>query len=88
MSLSDLVFWGRHPHGVRCVLGRRRCRRLSASRCGFGRPYPWNTASVREIMIVSAFVGLAGVLVWIGLLLWAAREDGRDQQRREYLRGR
>lgn len=39
-------------------------------------------------MIVSAFVGLAGVLVWIGLLLWAAREDGRDQQRREHLRGR
>jgi hypothetical protein len=39
-------------------------------------------------MIVSAFVGLAGVLLWIGLLLWAAREDGRDQQRRDYLRGR
>jgi hypothetical protein len=43
---------------------------------------------VGEFMIVSAVVGLAGVLVWIGLLLWAAREDGRDQQRREYLRGR
>jgi hypothetical protein len=39
-------------------------------------------------MIVSAFVGLAGVLVWIGLLVWAAREDGRDQRRRDYLRGR
>ena len=23
------------------------------------------------------------VLVWIALLLWAAREDGRDQERRD-----
>jgi hypothetical protein len=43
---------------------------------------------VREILIASAFLGLAGVLAYIGLLLWAAREDGRDQQRRDWLRGR
>ena len=43
---------------------------------------------MREIVIVSAVLGLAGSLVYIGLLLWAAREDGRDQARREHLRGR
>lgn len=37
---------------------------------------------MRELFIVSTFLGLAGVLVYIGLLLWAAREDGRDQKRR------
>jgi hypothetical protein len=44
--------------------------------------------AVREILIASAFLSLAGVLAYIGLLLWAAREDGRDQQRRDWLRGR
>jgi len=39
-------------------------------------------------MIVSAVLSLAGVLVYLGLLLWAAREDGRDQARRDWLRGR
>jgi hypothetical protein len=43
---------------------------------------------VREILIVSAFLSLAGALAYIGLLLWAAREDGRDQARRDWLRGR
>lgn len=43
---------------------------------------------MREILIVSAFLSLAGVLAYIGLLLWAAREDGRDQRRRDSLRGR
>jgi hypothetical protein len=38
---------------------------------------------VREVLVVSAFLGLMGVVVWIGLLLWAAREDGRDQRRRD-----
>jgi hypothetical protein len=38
---------------------------------------------VREVLIVSAIASLMGVVVWIGLLLWAAREDGRDQQRRD-----
>ena len=38
---------------------------------------------MREVLIVSAFLSLAGVLVYIGLLLWAAREDGRDQARRD-----
>ena len=43
---------------------------------------------MRELVIVSAALSLAGSLVYIALLLWAAREDGRDQQRREWLRGR
>jgi hypothetical protein len=47
-----------------------------------------NDRAVREILIASAFLSLAGVLAYIGLLLWAAREDGRDQQRRDWLRGR
>jgi hypothetical protein len=38
---------------------------------------------VREVLVVSALVSLLGVVVWIGLLLWAAREDGRDQAERD-----
>jgi len=38
------------------------------------------------ILIVSAVLALGGVVVWIVLLLWAAREDGRDQERRDALR--
>ncbi|HET7514668.1 MAG TPA: hypothetical protein VFJ60_07690 [Gaiella sp.] len=34
------------------------------------------------ILILSAALALGGVVVWIVLLLWAAREDGRDQERR------
>ena len=43
---------------------------------------------MRELVIVSAALSLAGALVYIALLLWAAREDGRDQARRDWLRGR
>ena len=43
---------------------------------------------MRELLIVSTVLGLAGVLVYLVLLLWAAREDGRDQARRNHLRGR
>jgi hypothetical protein len=43
---------------------------------------------VREILIVSSLFSLAAVLVYIGLLLWAAREDGRDQRRRDRRLGR
>jgi hypothetical protein len=38
---------------------------------------------VRAVLVVSGVVSLLGVVVWIGLLLWAAREDGRDQQERD-----
>jgi hypothetical protein len=41
---------------------------------------------VREIVIVSAFVSLAGVVTYLCLLVWAAREDGREQKRRDSLR--
>ena len=43
---------------------------------------------MREILIISAALSLAGTLLYLALLLWAAREDGRDQQRRDWLRGR
>ena len=43
---------------------------------------------MRELVIVSAALSLAGALAYIALLLRAAREDGRDQARREWLRGR
>ena len=38
---------------------------------------------MREVLIFSAVVALLGVVVWIVLLLWAAREDGRDQEQRD-----
>jgi hypothetical protein len=38
---------------------------------------------MREVLILSAILSLAGVVVYIGLLLWAAREDGRDQKQRD-----
>lgn len=38
---------------------------------------------MRAVLIVSALLSLLAVAVWIGLLLWAAREDGRDQRRRD-----
>jgi hypothetical protein len=43
--------------------------------------------AVTGILILSAVLALGGVVVWIVLLLWAAREDGRDQDRRDELRG-
>ena len=43
---------------------------------------------MQEILIISAALSLAGALAYIALLLWAAREDGRDPQRRDWLRGR
>ena len=49
----------------------------------FPRPRHGQTDGVREVLVVSAVVSLMGVLVWIGLLLWAAREDGRDQEERD-----
>lgn len=49
----------------------------------FAHAARWNTRVMREVLIVSAVVSLMGVVVWIGLLLWAAREDGRDQRERD-----
>jgi len=40
------------------------------------------------ILILSAVLALGGAVVWIALLLGAAREDGRDQERRDQLRRR
>ena len=42
---------------------------------------------MREVLILSGLLGLVGAVVWIALLIWAAREDGRDQDRRDELRG-
>ncbi len=38
---------------------------------------------METVVVVGGILGLVAVLVWIGLLLWAAREDGRDQRRRD-----
>ncbi len=54
----------------------------------FRRTTPGNTRVVQELLIISAALSLVAVLVYLALLLWAAREDGRDQARRNYLRGR
>ena len=35
------------------------------------------------VILVGGIVSLLAMLAWIGLLLWAAREDGRDQRRRD-----
>jgi len=40
------------------------------------------------VVIASAVLSLLAVAIWLGLLLWAAREDGRDQQRRDRRRPR
>ena len=37
---------------------------------------------MQEVLLVSAILSLAGVVAYVVLLLWAAREDGRDQERR------
>ncbi len=42
---------------------------------------------MREVLILSGLLGLVGAVAWIALLIWAAREDGRDQERRDQLRG-
>jgi hypothetical protein len=38
---------------------------------------------MREVLAISAAIGLLTILVWIALLIWAARQDGRDQERRD-----
>ncbi len=38
---------------------------------------------MRDVLAISAAIGLLTILVWIALLIWAAREDGRDQERRD-----
>jgi hypothetical protein len=38
---------------------------------------------MRDVLAISAAIGLLTILVWLALLLWAAREDGRDQERRD-----
>jgi len=53
----------------------------------FSAPIGCDTRGMTGILILSAVVALGGVVVWIALLLWAAREDGRDQERRDELRG-
>jgi hypothetical protein len=58
----------------------------SARGNGFHAGIRWDTHDVTGILILSAVLALGGVVVWIVLLLWAAREDGRDQERRDQLR--
>src|SRR4029079_12484510 len=54
----------------------------------FPRRIRWDTRVMAGILVLSAVLALGGAVVWIALLLWAAREDGRDQERRDQLRRR
>lgn len=47
--------------------------------------YTWG---MEVVILVGGLVSLLAMLAWIGLLLWAAREDGRDQRRRDAERPR
>lgn len=38
--------------------------------------------------VVTVVVSLGGMAVWMWMLLWAAREDGRDQKAYDALHGR
>jgi hypothetical protein len=38
---------------------------------------------MREVLAISALIGLVTIVIWIVLLIWAARADGRDQERRD-----
>jgi hypothetical protein len=38
---------------------------------------------MRDVLAISALIGLVTILIWIALLIWAARADGRDQERRD-----
>lgn len=38
---------------------------------------------MRELLIVTAVLGMLGAVAWIALLVWAAIEDGRDPDRRD-----
>jgi hypothetical protein len=47
---------------------------------------PSNDAGVTVVILVASVVSVVGVAVWIGLLIWAAKGDGRVQA--EHDRGR
>jgi hypothetical protein len=64
------------------------CKVFGTAGCRLTVASVWKTRAVREVLVLSALLGLLGVVVWIGMLLWAAREDGRDQERRDRELGR
>jgi hypothetical protein len=35
---------------------------------------------VTVVVLFGAIIGLLGVVVWLGLLIWAAKGDGRTQR--------
>jgi len=39
------------------------------------------------VLVLSAVLTLAGAVVFLALMFWAAREDGRDQRRRDAAAG-
>jgi hypothetical protein len=42
-----------------------------------------NALDVTVVLVVSAVFAALGALVFFALMLWAAREDGRDQRARD-----
>lgn len=75
MTTPTVVVVPGDAHGAASLIGTP-SPRLTAARIG-------NDPSVEAALIVSVFVGLGSVIVYIAMLLWAAREDGRDQRRRD-----
>ncbi len=39
--------------------------------------------AVTTFLVITAAISIIGVVVFFALTLWAAREDGRDQRRRD-----
>lgn len=39
------------------------------------------------VILVASVVSLLGVVVWLGMLIWAARRDGRVQREHDQARG-
>jgi hypothetical protein len=42
---------------------------------------------METVLVISSVLTLAGFVVFMALMFWAAREDGRDQRRRDAAAG-
>jgi hypothetical protein len=40
------------------------------------------------VLVISSVLALLGAVVFLAMMLWAAREDGRDQRARDAAAGR
>lgn len=49
---------------------------MSRAPCGYHQ-------QMNAVYVVSAIVSAVTILAWLGLLIWGAIEDGRDQDQRD-----